>query len=196
MYVFGGDKGQRKQIELGRGFHYLCHVPVLEPDEYGIWVADLRLLVPVEKGWLVERNAFAAFSDEAGFDRLTELLAACFSRRAFATVIVNHVLGPTLELLKQIAVDLEGNDPIVEVGLATGRSRVEPTNAQVVFMLDGELPPELRGRILDWWETTSEVARAAGLETLVPRFVSVDDLTAREYRALDLLDAEAFSPHD
>jgi hypothetical protein len=196
VYIFRGDRGQRKQIERGRGFQYLCHIPCLDPPEDGIWVADLRILVPVEKGWLVDVESVPAFPDETGFDRLRELLAASFSRKAIATVIITHLLGPTVELLKKIAVDLEGDDPIVEVGLATGRSIVDPTNAQLVFMLDGDLTPELRQQILDWWETTSEAARANGLETLLPRFVSIDALSAREYRALDLLDAEAFSPFD
>lgn len=196
VYLFRADKGQRNQIQKGRGFQYLCYVPELEPKEDGVWVADLRLLVAVEKGWLVDRETRPAFSTDAEFDRLAELLAASFSRRAFATVVVDHILRPTQDLLKTIAADHEGRDPIVEVGLATGRSRVDPTNAQLVFMLDGELSVQLRDEILTWWDTTAEVARANGLETLVPKFISVDILTAREYRALDILDAQAFSPND
>jgi hypothetical protein len=51
-------------------------------------------------------------------------------------------------------------------------------------------------RIVDWWEPTAEAARAAGLEVLAPRFVSIDDLSTREYRSLDLLHAEELSPAD
>jgi hypothetical protein len=39
-----------------------------------------------------------------------------------------------------------------------------------------------------------ERARAEGLEILAPRLVSLDDLSAREYRALYLLDASSLSP--
>ncbi|RKQ92985.1 hypothetical protein C8N24_2842 [Solirubrobacter pauli] len=196
VYALDGDKGTVKQIKRGRGFTYLCHVTGLEAPDAGIWVADLRLLVPVEKGWLVGRPAQAGFADEDGYDRLRVQLAATVARKAFATVINHHVLGPTVDLLRELAGEYEGNDPIVDVGLLLGRSRLDPQYAQVVFMLDSELSPDLRTRILDWWETTAEVARAAGLETLVPRFVSLDELSAREYRALDLLDAQSFSPDD
>jgi hypothetical protein len=196
VYIYEGDKGQRKQIERGRGLQYLCPTPALGEIENGIWVADLRLLVAVEKGWLVGQKPVEAFVTEDGFDRLRAQLAASVSRKAFATVLNNHILDPTFELLKKLAIEYQGDDPIIEVGLATGRSRVEPANAQICFILDGELPDDLRRQILDWWEIVSQTARAAGLETMVPRFVSVDELTAREYRAMDLLDAEAFSPRD
>lgn len=88
----------------------------------------------------------------------------------------------------------EGQDPIVEVGLALGRSRLDPVNAEIVFMLDGELTPQLRAQIVEWWQPLSEAAHVDGLELLAPRFVSLDELTAREYRALDLLDAASLSP--
>jgi hypothetical protein len=40
----------------------------------------------------------------------------------------------------------------------------------------------------------SEEARTDGLELLAPRFVSLDQLSAREYRALDVRDASSLSP--
>jgi hypothetical protein len=61
-------------------------------------------------------------------------------------------------------------------------------------MLDGELSSELRAQIVEWWQPLSEAARTDGLELLAPRFVSLDELTAREYRALDVLDASLLSP--
>jgi hypothetical protein len=97
-------------------------------------------------------------------------------------------------LFGEIIERYDGQDPIAEVGLALGRSRLEPVNAQLVFMLDGELSPELRAQIIEWWQPLAEAARADGLELLVPRFVSLDALTAREYRELDVLDAAALSP--
>jgi hypothetical protein len=183
-------------ITSGRGFPYLTAVSALSQPEHSVWVADLRLFIPVEKGWLVGCETGPAFTEEWEYDRFADRVASRFARRAFATAIVDHVIGPTLDLLRGIAADFEGLDPIVEVGLATGRSRLDPTNAQLVFMLDAELPDDLRARIVDWWEPTAEAARAAGIETLMPRFVGLDQLSAAEYRTLDLLDAAALSPQD
>lgn len=56
-------QGQEKQIKRGR-FRYLVHLssPRL-PD--GLWVADLRLEVPVEKSWLVGREPLDGFDSVA-----------------------------------------------------------------------------------------------------------------------------------
>jgi hypothetical protein len=63
-------------------------------------------------------------------------------------------------------------------------------------MLDGELMPDLRAQIIDWWQPVAEQARGDGLELLAPRFVSLDEISAREYRSLDVLDASSLSPDD
>jgi hypothetical protein len=194
VYLLVANRGDRTRIVQGRGFDYLVPVTALAPHDGALWVADLRLLVVAEKGWLVGRETLAAFVDEAGYDRLAQQLGHLFARTAYATVVVERVLRPTRKLFSDIIERYEGQDPIVEVGLALGRSRLEPVNAQLVFMLDGELSPGLRAQIVDWWQPLSEAARAEGLELLAPRFVSLDQLTAREYRALDVLDASSLSP--
>lgn len=43
------DGGTRSLLKRGRGPAYLVYLPALEP---GFWVADLRIELPVEKGWL------------------------------------------------------------------------------------------------------------------------------------------------
>ena len=196
VYELYANAGDRARILQGRGFDYLVPITTLKPSEGALWVADLRLLVPVEKGWLVERAVRDGFDDQAGFDRLAAQLGRLFSRTAHATVVGKRILGPAYELLHDIAERYEGRDPIAEVGLALGRARHDPVNAQLVFMLDGELTAELRSQIIDWWQPVAEKAGADGLEVLAPRFVSLDELSAREYRSLDLLDASSLSPDD
>lgn len=194
VYRLFANRGDRTRIQQGRAFDYLAHITALSPPEGALWVADLRLIVAVEKGWLVERQTLTAFADEAGYNRLAEQLSRRFARTAYATVVVERVLRPAHELFRGIVERYEGHDPIAEVGLALGRSRLDPINAQLVFMLDGELAPELRGQIIDWWQPLAEQARNEDLELIAPRFVSLDELTAREYRALDVLDASSLSP--
>jgi hypothetical protein len=194
VYTLFANSGDRSRIEQGRGFDYLVPITALTPPDGALWVADLRLLVPAEKGWLVGRETLSAFNEEAEYDRLAQQLSRRFARTAYATVVGDHVLRPAHELLSDVIERYEGEDPIVEVGLALGRSRLEPVNAQLVFMLDGELSPELRAQIIERWQPLAEVARADGLELLAPRFVTLDELTAREYRALDILDAASLSP--
>ena len=72
-------------IERERGFDYLCPVTALTGDDEHLWVADLRILVPVEKGWLVGARTAGGFADEEGRDRLARQLARLFARPAYAT---------------------------------------------------------------------------------------------------------------
>ena len=194
VYELYAPAGDRTRILQARGFDYLVPVTALEPAAGALWVADLRLLVPVEKGWLAGRESREAFSEEAEYERLARQLAHRFARPAFATIVVDRIQRPAHKLFADIIERYEGKDPIAEVGLALGRSPLEPVNAQLVFLLDGELTPELHAQIFDWWQPVAEQARADGLEVLAPRFVSLDELSAREYRSLYLLDASSLSP--
>jgi len=158
-------------------------------------VADLRLLIAVEKSWLVTRTLTPAFAEESQYDRFAEQLARLFGRKASARS-VDDIARAVDQLLREITI--MGPDPIEEVGLDLGRSRLDPTNAQVVFMLNGELADDFRERIVDWWEPVAAASRAGGIDVLPPRFVQLDQMSASEYRSLDILDAGRFSPdaHD
>lgn len=192
VYKLDCDRGTRRRIEQGRGFAYLTPIPTLSTED-DFWVADLRLLVPVEKGWLVDATTRPAYSGEEQRDRLSAQLSRQFSRQAYATPLVEHILRPLAELLGDISERWDGKDPIVEVGLASGRSRMDPSTVQVVFMLDGDLQTELHDLIVDWAEPIIK-APPEGISVLLPRIVSIDELSAREYRALDIIDAASFSP--
>jgi hypothetical protein len=196
VYVLFTNAGARRRILEGRAFDYLVPITGLEPPDGGLWVGDLRLLIPVEKGWLVGCISIDGFTSEHEFDRLADRLSKRFARPAYAASIVDHVLKPSYELWADIIERYEGEDPIVDVGLEVGRSRLDPVNAQLVFLLDEDISAELRGYIVDWWQPLSERARSAGLEFLTPRFVRLDQLTALEYRRLSILDAAALSPVD
>ncbi len=193
VYRLECDRGVRRRIELERGFAYLCPITALDSDDERLWVADLRLLIPVEKGWLVSATTANGFVDESGYERLARQLARLFSRPAYPTSIVRQLLAPLSDLLGEIAERNEGRDPIVEVGLALGRSRFDPATAQIVFMLDGPLDDELRERVLRWGEERLDDPPES-ISVLLPRIVDLDELTAREYRLLDIVDIAAFSP--
>jgi hypothetical protein len=63
VYKFECDRGVRRKIERGRGFNYLTPIPTLSTDSE-FWVGDLRLLVPAEKGWLVDVETKSAYSSQ------------------------------------------------------------------------------------------------------------------------------------
>lgn len=195
VYRFRCDRGIRTTIERERGFDYLCPVTALEPFEEGLWVADLRLLVAIEKGRLVGVEARRGFRDDQGTERLSRQLARVFSRPAYPTPLIDSLLEPLNRVLREVSEQYGGQDPIIEVGLALGRSRLDPSTAEIVFLLEGSLEEELRNRLLEWGKSVADNA-PEGIELLLPRFESLDDLSAREYRQLILIDVSAFSPED
>lgn len=150
VYVLPASAGDRRRILAGRAFDYLVPVTALTSPEGGLWVADLRLLVPVEKGWLVDRKIVDGLTNEDDLRRLAMQVGKRFSRPAYATRVVEYVLRPSYTLWEEIVERYEGKDPIVDVGLELGRSPLDPVNAQLVFLLDGDLPSDLRAHIVDW----------------------------------------------
>jgi hypothetical protein len=193
VYRLSRDRGDRRLIERERGFDYLCPVPGLDSDDDPLWVADLPLLIAVEKGWLVDAATADGFPDIVSRDRLAQLLARLFSRPAYPTWLSQKLIRSLAVLLEEITKAYVGDDPIAEVGLALGRSRDDPATAQVVFMLDGDCDVALEERIPAWGQERAQDA-PEGINVLHPRIVSLDALTAREFRALDLVDISGYSP--
>jgi len=196
VYRFDGPLDQARMVLRERGLDYLIPIDALGATEEDLWVADLRLLIAVEKGWLVGRKTRNAFGAESGFDRLRRQLENAFARPAYATAVVEHVLKPLQELLAAITREADGRDPIIEVGLRLGRSRVHPTNAQLVFLLESPIADHLRDLIIDWWAERRDPAHQAGLELLQPELQLLDRFPASEYRRLDLVDISGFSPEE
>lgn len=196
VYILSASPGDCRRIAQGRGFDYLVAISALDAPDVGIWVADLRLMMAVEKGWLVEQTAIDGFVAEEEFRSLAARLARRFARPAYAQSVVDHVLKPSYQLWGEILEKYGGSDPIVDVGMRLGRSPLDPVNVELVFLLDADISADLRAQIVDWWQPLAEGARGAGLEFLAPRFARLDELTAREYRGLDILDAAALSPAD
>ena len=84
--VRGLDAGQVGHVKKGRLQHFI-HVPDL-PEIEGVWAADLRLLVPLEKSWLLDREPIDGFEDEAMRPMIGQQLALIHSRPAFDPALV------------------------------------------------------------------------------------------------------------
>ncbi len=190
------SRGDKRRILQGRAFDYLCPVTSLDTIEEGLWVADLRILIAIEKGVLVDLEAFPAFAEQTEYDRLSNQLSRRFSRPAYPRRINDYLIRPVQSMLLELAERYVGADPISDVGLALGRSRLDPDNAQVVFLLHGPIENELRTFLVDWWAPVAAHAENAGLTVLPPWFVNETDLSAKEYRRLDWLNADSLSPED
>jgi len=196
VYVYRCSAGEARKIQQGRSHPYLCWASGLGDRDDGLWVADLRILLPVEKGWLVEQTTLPGFADEPGYTDFANRLATRFARPAYATELVNEVLKPLRDLLAEVSDRFAGDDGIVEVGLELGRDRLDPQSARVCFIGNEPLRDEVRGFIGDWWTQTFGATGRGALQVLAPDFTDYDQLTARRYVGLDIMSISEFSPDD
>ena len=111
------DGGTRKLLLGNRGPRHLIHLPALPVD--GSWVADLRIEVPVEKGWLASQERVPAFEDEAAQRAVGDRLALLRRRPAFGRRFVEGIQRPLVMRLRELR--KESRDVYNRMRSASGR---------------------------------------------------------------------------
>jgi hypothetical protein len=79
------NAGQHGQVKAGQ-ILYLVHITA-EWASNGLWVADLRLELPIEKTFLMNQYPIEAFSDETQYATLAQRLGARRQRLAAPQVM-------------------------------------------------------------------------------------------------------------
>ena len=120
----GLDPGQVGHLKKGRLQHFI-HVPDI-PEPEGVWAADLRLIIPLEKSWLLAREPIHGFEDEAKRLLIGERLALIHSRPAFDPALVQSVSGPAVEALRKLVkgdpeLYAEISDAVYAIGVRSDR---------------------------------------------------------------------------
>jgi hypothetical protein len=136
------NSGAQKLLRNGKGARYLLHLPALPG---GFWVADLRIEVPVEKGWLATREPVDGFADETKQRAVGERIAVLRSRPAFAGSFVDTVQQPLVAALKSLRatdralydrMDVQVDEVCVELD-----SLVNPSQARVMLLCETDPDP-------------------------------------------------------
>ena len=182
-------------LRKGRGLRYLLHLPAL-PD--GFWVADLRIEVPVEKGWLAGATRIDGFGDEELQRRVGERVSLLRRRPAFSGTFVEAVQKPLVMALRQLRVTDRSlfNDvdaTVVEVGVAMD-SHLRPSEARLTLITDAVLSDAVAEWWGTWWDAAHRQARERGFRLHALDVRSLDDLSAREYRDLTVVPLDRISP--
>jgi hypothetical protein len=191
--LIGG--GDRKLIRQGRLQRYLW-LPAI-PD--GMWVADLRLLLPVEKGWLANRDRIEPFYTEPERLKVGRLLFWLHDRPAFDgrfVTTVQHPLSRALGALRRDNSTLFDrlHDQVAEIGVSTDRN-IAITTAEIVVLCNEALDAAAEEWLRDWWTESAQAAADEGLTLLPLRTARLDQMTAAEYRSLTRLPLAAVSPN-
>lgn len=189
------DGGIRKMLVAGGGPQYLLHLPGFIPSS-GIWVADFRLMVSVEKGWLLERDPIPAFSSENERRGVGKKLASLFTRPAFDTRFEESVRKPFINALKDID-DMSLYDSIqTEVDHLAVKSddNVKMDRCQV-WVLSRE---PLSSAVREWFDKQDDQWHRNALDNdlilLESRFSELRSMTAEEYLNLTMMPLSDITP--
>lgn len=169
--------------------HWL-HLPRLSDMENGFWVADLRIEMPVEKGWLVGRSPIRGFDTEAAQRRVVERVAAIRTRPAWADPVVTKVQRRLVEELKQLraadrALFDEVTTSLEEVGCRTD-SMLAPSSLLLAAFCYGEPSAEVDS----WWASQVDAMRA----DLAPLGVAVHEALIHDLRTLPVAEYREYAP--
>lgn len=186
------DATQQRQVER----HEIVHLirldgPALPP---GLWVADLRIQLPLEKGCLVGRTPVHGFASEVAYLRFAGHLARRWERPALADNI-----GTVVESLRKGLSRLKPDertrvlDPVSELLLEVAPSRLEATTTRLVVVSDDQ-PYVMQQWFEDWWARLKPPVLEDGLTLLPNRFTSYEVMSAAEYRRAVPLDFRYLSP--
>jgi len=134
-----------------------------------IWVADLRLELPLEKSLLVGRTPIEAFSSEDGYIQFANFLARRRGRPALASVI-HEVLSVTTRRLKDdhkahrnLARRARANVYKLMVAIEDG-TRLAPVAAKLYVVTDGAPTDDARAWFDVWWNEARIVGEQHGLQ--------------------------------
>jgi hypothetical protein len=158
--------------------------PELDGD---VWVADLRIEMPLEKGLLVGRAPIEAFPGEVGYIAFANFLARRRGRPALASVF-HEVLSATTRRLKgernaNRALARRARQNVYRLMLAIeDGTRLEPVAAKLYVVTDGPLTDDARAWFDLWWNVARLVAEEHGLQLLQTGWL---DATALDLRLLD-----------
>jgi uncharacterized protein YciU (UPF0263 family) len=162
--------------------YYFVPVPTLGDR----WVGDLRIEVPIEKGWLVSNAHQDAYVDQLDFDRLSDHIMAYRGRRAMATSVYNLVLKPLQAFVQGLAKDAPELHHIIqqsvsELFVEVAGDHLKPAAVGLVLISDSPWPVEVVDAFDGWW--VREVADITDpFVTTANRFLLSSAATLKEFR--------------
>lgn len=177
-------KWKRKRLADGRGPQYWLLVPELPGDHPH--VADLRIEIPVEKGWLAEQERHLGFVDEIAKRAVGERLAFLRGRPVLSAQL-NAIRTAVRELLADDEHQEESQlAAIQEVGLAMD-SYLRPTTVQLVCLSSQTLDQSAVNLLSEWRAAQADAMEAAGIALLPISVERIDSVLLARYREMAII---------
>lgn len=177
----------RRFIKEGRGPQYLLHLQDF-PRE-GFWVADMRLSISVDKGWLLDRDPIKVFGSEKSRRIVGSRLAMLADRPAFDGKFERAVRRPLAKELASLENTPLGQDIYQQVAEFRIRADNNINMKRVEIWVFSDSP--LSDNVRKWFDEQSDQwRRRAGEEDLVllpTQYSQLDEVSAKEYRLLTIM---------
>jgi hypothetical protein len=189
------DSGWRKKLARGEGSRHLMHLPALPG---GFWVADFRIEVPVEKGWLATCTKLTGFANEAAQRKVGERIAMLRSRPAFAGRFVSLVQRPLVTALKEMkSVDRDLYDRMdtqVEEVAVELDSLFDPHVARITLLVADQVDQDIDEWWRTWWDAANESCSGSGFDLHAFAVRRTSEVTVAEYRRMTTVPLARISP--
>jgi len=166
------DRFTKDQVKMARKGRILYLVALSPPELGGLWLADLRIEMPVEKGWLIERRPIHGFGDQAEYRDFSLRLQYLRSRVASEGGITDRVLDHLQEFLARDGA--RGRSALESVSYIMyeehGAEHSPSLLTLHVFPFEDELPEQARDLFDEWYDECVKVCRAEGCSLQPPEY--------------------------
>jgi hypothetical protein len=155
------------------------------PLPTGLWVADFRLEVPLEKSILVDRMPIEAFETEGEYADLARCLAGRRNRPVVSSA-VNKALITHLRRWIEGKPDRASTvlNGVVEVRVLFSGSSENPDAVALLVVGDREpIAKEVREMWEEKWTTWHTRLEAVAVPLLATTYTTLDECSARQYSA-------------
>lgn len=172
----GGDTnyGNAKAGRIG----YL--VPLTKPPiSASLYVADLRITLPLSKGVLVNATPIDAWASERDRLHFAECLARKYRRAALTSALSEDLVRSLSDHIKQN--EPEASERIEEFRLRIVGDRLNPAEAQLIVLTDVEPDRDLKKAWRAWTRKGVKLLKAEGIGLLPTLVVTPEKCSARMY---------------
>jgi hypothetical protein len=151
----------------------------------GTWIVDARILVPVEKSWLVGKIPIRIYSDSERLTEVADFFANRFRRVDLDKRLHEALIKPLRRWLEQLSLarltDVMGN--VMEVRLAVSGDPLNPDGASLILIVDDK--SNIEKVKMEWdrkWDNWRGRAEKVGIALIQNSYETYDSLSARSYR--------------
>ncbi|NMN93898.1 hypothetical protein [Antrihabitans stalactiti] len=180
--------GQHGQVRSGQFGHF---IPITADwATSGLWVADLRLEMPLEKTVLIGQTPLEAFGNDLEYALLARKLGARRQRLAAPLPCIAHLSEPLYDGLRRQPDGGEAlNAHVRELRVQWN----DPTNPTVLALFVVALDESERSQIdVDGWTelvlSLYQSAYAEGVTIVGPEFTSIEVMSAADYVTSSLIE--------